>query len=728
MNKHFLKYCMFYILLFLFYQSFADKQAKIDSLQEQLKVSKDTMKVKVLNALAEAYKEISPEKIIEYGKQALILSQNLEYKKGEIDAFDNIGLGYYSISNYEKALENYLKSLKIKEKIFNEIETIVTLDNIGNAYENLSKYDKALEYHLKSLKIKENICDEQGVSNSLYNIGVVYYRLNNYEKSIEYYLKSLEISEKIGNKKIISSTLNNIGVIYDCLGNYEKALKYHKKALKIKEEIDDKIGIAYSLNNIGAVYWHSVNYDKALEYYLKSLKIKEEIGNKKDIAISFFNIGETYLIIQNYDKAFFYLEKALEFAIETKTKLLIQTIYKTISEYYSSKNDFQKALEYHILYTEIKDSIYTEKSSKQIAEMQTKYETEKKEKEIKLKDLELTKKQGELKLQMLIIYFLFIIFLAIIVFSILLYRQFRQKKLANILLSKQNEEILFKNMEISNQKEEIESALDNLKKTQSRLIQSEKMASISQLTAGMAHELNNPINYITGGIASLSLHIKDMDTIFRKYEEINPENIQEKTREIEKTKKELEYDLLKKEIDPLIQSLHNGANRAIDILQSLRTFSHFDQDSLKPTDIHKNLDATIALIRNKFEDRIKILKEYDKIPAIESYPGSINQVFMNILLNAVEAIECEGQITIKTSTDEEKRNVYISIIDTGQGIAKEIYDKIFEPFFTTKEVRKGAGLGLSVAHSIVEEHHGKIEVESETSKGTTIKIILPIMQ
>ena len=417
----------------------------------------DTLKVNLLNKQAIKFKGASPGKMIEYGKRALILSQKLNYKKGQVQALDNIGNGYSLINNYDKALENYLKSLKIKENIFNEIEIIVTLDNIGDTYENLSKYDKALEYHLKSLKIKENILDEQGVSNSLKSIGVVYYRLNNFEKAIEYYLKSLEISEKFGNKKDISSILNNIGVSYDNLGNYDKALEYHLKSLKIKEEIDDKIGIAYSLNNIGAIYWYSANYDKALEYYLKSLKIKEELGHKKGIAISLFNIGETYLIILNYDKAFFYLEKALILAKETKTKLLIQTIYKTISEYYSSKNDFQKALEYHLLYTEIKDSIYTEKSSKQIAEMQTKYETEKKEKEIEILNKEKQIQNSELKRQRIIVFSIICVLILVLMLVLVIYNRFRLKKKANILLSEQN-------AEINQQKEEIHTQAEELRK------------------------------------------------------------------------------------------------------------------------------------------------------------------------------------------------------------------------------------------------------------------------
>ncbi|MCK4662648.1 MAG: tetratricopeptide repeat protein, partial [Bacteroidales bacterium] len=463
MNKLLIKYLIFFVLILISYASFSDNQSNIDSLEKVLKTATKIDKVKVLNVLAEAYKDISPEKIIEYGKQALILSQKLDYKNGEVHALDNIGNGYSLINNYEKALENYLKSLKIKEKIFDEIEIIVTLDNIGAAYKNLSKYDKALEYHLKSLKIKENICDEQGVSNSFKGIGVIYYKLNNFEKAIEYYLKSLKISEKIGNKKNISSILNNIGVSYESSGNYDKGLEYHLKSLKIKEEIDDKIGIAYSLNNIGAICWYSANYDKALEYYLKSLKIKEEIGNKKDISISLFNIGETYLIIQNYDKAFLYLEKALKLAKETKTKLLIQTIYKTISEYYSSKNVFQKALKYHILYTEMKDSIYTEKSSKQIAEMQTKYDTEKKEKEIELLNKEKKIQNSELERQRIIVFSVICFSILILILVFVIYNRFRLKKKANILLSEQNEEIYKQKEEITIQHNKIKKAYQNIK-------------------------------------------------------------------------------------------------------------------------------------------------------------------------------------------------------------------------------------------------------------------------
>ncbi len=301
----------------------------------------------------------------------------------------------------------------------------------------------------------------------------------------------------------------------------------------------------------------------------------------------------------------------------------------------------------------------------------------------------------------------------------------RRLKAANIRLEKIVSE---RTAEIQKQKEELETTLENLKQTQAQLIQSEKMASLGQLTAGVAHEINNPVNYITGGIASLSICIDDIRSILEKYKEITPANFKEKLLEIEETKEHLDFSELIQEIENLTKSIRSGADRTTEIVQGLRSFSRLDDDEFDFIDLHKNIDNTLAILNSKFEDSIKIIKEYGNIPKLQCFPGKLNQMFMYLLLNAIEAIDNEGQITIKTGTVSGSSEICISIIDTGKGIPDEIRDKIFEPFFTTKPVGKGAGLGLSVAHSIVEEHNGKIEVESETGKGTTIRIILPIFK
>jgi two-component system NtrC family sensor kinase len=202
--------------------------------------------------------------------------------------------------------------------------------------------------------------------------------------------------------------------------------------------------------------------------------------------------------------------------------------------------------------------------------------------------------------------------------------------------------------------------------------------------------------------------------------------VEEKLKEIEKLKDKIEYKETTGEIINLIDSIKTGTERTTEIIKGLRSFSRLDEDILKVADIHENLNSTLILLRNKYKERIEVKKYYGDIPQIECYPGQLNQVFMNILSNAIDAIEDKGIITVRTS--KSNGSVQISIRDTGKGIPENIKAKIFEPFFTTKEVGQGTGLGLSISHGIIEKHMGSIKVKSEVGQGSEFIILLPVKQ
>ncbi|MCD4817613.1 MAG: tetratricopeptide repeat protein [Candidatus Cloacimonetes bacterium] len=355
----------------------------------------DKGKIELLNKLSKASLKISPEKAIKYANRALQLSTKIGDKKENANSLSNIGSIYRILCNYNKALHFYQKALKLYEIIMDKKELAECLNNIGIINRKLSNYDIALEYYFKSLKFEEEIEDEKGIAISLNNIGIIYYELGNYDKALIFYQKSLKTMQVINAQKGISRLLNNIGVIYKKQRKFDKALEYISKSLEIKREMKDKDGIAGSLNNIGLIHYEFGNFDKALEYSLESLRIKEQIGDKNGIASSFNNIGNLHLKLKNYNKAFTYLEQGLQLAREINAKDLIEESYEVFSDLYVAKEDYKKALEYYKLYSEIKDIIYNEESSNKIAEMQTKYETEKKEREaeiFRLKNVELEEK------------------------------------------------------------------------------------------------------------------------------------------------------------------------------------------------------------------------------------------------------------------------------------------------------------------------------------------------
>jgi signal transduction histidine kinase len=297
-----------------------------------------------------------------------------------------------------------------------------------------------------------------------------------------------------------------------------------------------------------------------------------------------------------------------------------------------------------------------------------------------------------------------------------------QRRTAEVI--KQKKEIEDKNKVLEDQTEELQSMLENLKLAQSQLVQSEKMASIGQLVAGIAHEINNPVTFISAGVDSLSTNLDEVRQVLDIYHRVTPENSKEKLKEIGALKEKIDYKQAIREINTLIDSIKNGTERTTQIVNGLRTFSRLDEDVLKFADIHEGLDSTLILLRNKYKNRIGIIKEYADLPPLECYPGQLNQVFMNILSNAIDAIEDKGNITITTS----KANglIRISIKDTGNGIPEHIRAKIFDPFFTTKEVGQGTGLGLSISHGIIEKHHGSIKVNSVIGKGSEFIISLPV--
>ena len=279
-------------------------------------------------------------------------------------------------------------------------------------------------------------------------------------------------------------------------------------------------------------------------------------------------------------------------------------------------------------------------------------------------------------------------------------------------------------------KDDLNGAMSNLKEAQSQLVHSEKMASLGQLTAGIAHEINNPINFVYNGIDSLKMSLDDLITIINQYDHLasaSAEDIPNLISEIEATKKKLRFGRIMKNLPEVLSDIKTGANRTIEIVKGLRVFSRLDEEEQKMANINECLNSTLILLRNKTKDLIKVRKFYDNhIDDIMCFPGQLNQVFMNLLTNAIQAIpedKKDGEIMIYTENLE--KSIIIRILDNGTGIPEDVKKRIFEPFYTTKPVGIGTGLGLSISFGIIEKHDGKIYVNSEMNKGTEFVIELP---
>ncbi|WP_298740704.1 7TM diverse intracellular signaling domain-containing protein [uncultured Chitinophaga sp.] len=278
---------------------------------------------------------------------------------------------------------------------------------------------------------------------------------------------------------------------------------------------------------------------------------------------------------------------------------------------------------------------------------------------------------------------------------------------------------------------ELNAALKSLKEAQTQLVEKEKMASLGQLTAGIAHEINNPINFVTSNIKPLKLDIDDIKALLEKYDQLEkrPE-LKHVFEDVVAYKKQIDITFLHDEIADLIKGIEDGAVRTAEIVRGLRTFSRLDESDVKSVDLHEGLDSTLVLLRNSVPPNVKIIRQYGDLPKIECYAGKLNQVFMNIITNSFNAIKSkhsdkEESLTI-TTRRESNGQVMISIRDTGTGMSQEVKEKIFDPFFTTKDVGEGTGLGLSIVFSIIEKHNGRIVVNTAPGEGAEFIIYLPL--
>lgn len=288
-------------------------------------------------------------------------------------------------------------------------------------------------------------------------------------------------------------------------------------------------------------------------------------------------------------------------------------------------------------------------------------------------------------------------------------------------LRKQAEDALLK------KHEELEAAHAELKQAQARVIQQEKMASIGQLAAGITHEINNPMSFITGNLGILKTYLESITKTIATQEEIAINHAPPEALEaLQDLKKKMKIDYILKDVVHLIDQSLEGADRVRKIVSDLKTFSRMEEEAYMIEDINAALNSTINIVWNEIKYKAELVKEFGELPLTRCNISHLNQVFMNLLVNAAQAIEKWGKITVRTWTQGE--DIYASVSDTGNGIPEENRKKIFEPFFTTKAAGKGTGLGLSISYDIVRRHNGDLTVESKVGEGTTFTVRIPIVR
>jgi two-component system NtrC family sensor kinase len=298
-----------------------------------------------------------------------------------------------------------------------------------------------------------------------------------------------------------------------------------------------------------------------------------------------------------------------------------------------------------------------------------------------------------------------------------------------------NEKLLDASLQMEMKNKKLKKALKRLEETQAQMLQSEKMASIGQLASGVAHEINNPTGFVSSNLKTLSEYQNDIARLLSRYDRFLkqlesdkirtqlPGEIYEAVQELKLLKDEIDIEFLLEDITELVSDCREGTDRIKKIVLDLKDFAHPGEDKIQSTDINKGLDSTLNVVNNEIKYKATVDRNFGDIPTVRGYPQQLNQVFMNILVNAAQAIDKQG--VIKIATFAQNGHVVVTISDNGCGIEAQHLNKIFDPFFTTKNVGRGTGLGMNIAYNIIEKHHGKIDVESEVGVGTTFTIRIP---
>jgi len=728
---------MKYYLLFIFisFNSFIiaqDFPSGIDSIDVKIKEIKiDSLKVKYITnlILRTQYNRIE---LLPYAEAALEISQRLKLPYLIAKSNSAIALIYYFNLNFDKSILYSKKAELIYKENKDYWSLIENYIRTGRAYYYWGYSDLAIHQYKKSVKAAEKVKSLKDIAEIKREIGYNYIELNKPETAYKYLQSSLEIAIKNNFESDIAYDYLEIGKYYHFKKEYKKAISYQKKSLNISINIGHKHSRGYSSLFLSQSYRMIGEIDSAEKYCKFVLNVaREKLKNK-----AYKLAAKIYLDKNNFKKALAYADSTYNYSSQMHNFKILNEVYEIYVDIYTNIGLLNKANDYKNKQLRNYDSIVIYTNKQKIKNIEILENIDKYEKDNKL--LQNEKEQQEFKLKnskQINIAFSAIIFLFVIIIIGAFYTLKKIKKKSSIILSQnmeietQNEEIKTQNESLNEKNNALAIALKQLKEAQMHVVQSEKMASLGVLTAGIAHEINNPLNFIYAGVNSIQKDFKDIDIIIKEYNQLKTteKDINEKLINIDKLKKEYYFDDAYEGLSQTLMDIRIGAERTIEIVKGLRNFSRVDKGEWILADVHEGIDASLLLLKNKYKNRIEVIKNYDKnLPKIECLPGKLNQAIINIINNAIDAIPEKGKIFI--NTEIKNINIFVKIKDTGMGISTEVKKHIYEPFFTTKEVGKGVGIGLSITYGIIKDHNGKININSEINEGTEFIIQLPVKQ
>jgi len=572
-------------------------------------------------------------------------------------------------------------SMKNAENALRHAESIEYKSGIGWSHRNISvahfvqgNYVDALSHALESAKIFEPLDDSEGLAAADINIGLVYWQTRDFDTALEYFTQALDRNPP---EELSAVASGNIGLLYAEMEKFDLALPYMHKALDVFRRRKDTLGISTQYNNIGWVYQLKKEYSTALTWYRNCLALREDMGDTRRLSSILLSIGGVLREMGRHDEAVKHLLRSISLSEDIGAKKQLEEAFEELSMTYADLGNFRSAYEYHTRYSAMKDSVLNESTALELTKKEAAFRIEKHEQEMLL-----LKKSNEL--QQIIMIAVSGGLLLFVIFSIVVFLGYREKSRVN----------------------------RKLHEMQEQLIVNEKLASLGQITARIAHELKNPLNFINN-FAQVSLEL---------IEEMREEQSDSS-----------DPAILIHDVEQAIEKIHEHGNRATGIIKSMMMHARSSSEERQVTDINSLLTDAVQLSTHGVHTDSTIckpdveLKLESTLPVINSVPQDVSRAFLNIINNAVDAVcervSMEDSSTytplVRISTRFRNGMVEIRIWDNGIGIPDDIRKSIFEPFFTTKPPGRGTGLGLSICYDIiVKKHGGELRLESEKGKFT----------
>ncbi|MCD4773204.1 MAG: tetratricopeptide repeat protein [Bacteroidales bacterium] len=707
-----------FILLGFFLHAEIPNGAKIeniDSLRQTLNFLKDESKYKTLMQLSNKLFSSEPEECIKYLTEALSIAKKSDNLIWEADAKNRMGSCYYILGKFNEALEYYFSSLKTCKNADYKQGIAKVSGNIGLVYDYLGEFNKSLKYHLSSLETEESLNNKEGIAASLNNIGNVYYSLKNYDEALSYFQKSLRINQVLENNEGVSHAFNNIGIIYHEKKNNDKSLLYLQSALVIFIESNNYSGMASCYNNIGRVYSSKKNYKSALENFKKAYEINEISGKKWGMANNLQNIGNTYLQLKKYNSAKENFDKALIISEDINAKSLLSEIHRSYSDFYFVNNNYENALNHFKMYSDLRDTIYSQETTKKISDLQKSYEISKKEKEneILIKDNEisnllLTRSRN---FQILIA----VTLLLVLILIVIIYKRYLDNKKRNILLAQKSKEVEIANTKLHNFNDKLENKVKERTKAMQEEINEREKADIDRkkalktaedanylknaFLANMSHEIRTPLNGIIGFSSLLETELSIMEN---------------------------------EELYEYAKGIQQSGDRLMHLLNNIIDISRIEANDmevkLNPCFINEIMENVCEIFRfNANEKKLKFNTKFTELPEALADESYITKIVSDVIDNAIKYTN-SGFINIATEYDKNLNQILITIKDTGIGIDKAYLNHIFEAFRQESSgysrTYQGAGLGLPLAEKLIKLMDGDIKIDSIKGKGTTVILFL----